>query len=63
MVGFVHNHPDRPFVMGGMFHGQVGLGGGADNRVNLFEPEADTVLFSQKMKASLSPTNLETKFI
>ena len=33
MVGFVHNHPDRPFVMGGMFHGQVGLGGGADNRV------------------------------
>ncbi|WP_246005114.1 hypothetical protein [Kaistella antarctica] len=25
MVGFVHNHPDRPFVMGGMFHGQVGL--------------------------------------
>ncbi|WP_407406147.1 phage baseplate assembly protein V [Chryseobacterium sp.] len=33
MVGFVHNHPDRPFVMGGMFHGQVGLGGGTDNRV------------------------------
>ena len=33
MVGFVHNHPDRPFVMGGMFHGQVGLGGGADNRI------------------------------
>lgn len=33
MVGFVHNHPDRPFVMGGMFHGGIGLGGGADNRV------------------------------
>ena len=33
MVGFVHNHPDRPFVMGGMFHGGVGLGGGTDNRV------------------------------
>ncbi len=33
MVGFVHNHPDRPFVMGGMFHGRVGLGGGSDNRV------------------------------
>ena len=33
MIGFVHNHPDRPFVMGGMFHGQVGLGGGSDNRV------------------------------
>lgn len=33
MIGFVHNHPDRPFVMGGMFHGGVGLGGGVDNRV------------------------------
>lgn len=33
MVGFVHNHPDRPFVMGGMFHGGVGLGGGTDNRL------------------------------
>ncbi len=29
----MHNHPDRPFVMGGMFHGQVGLGEGSDNRV------------------------------
>lgn len=33
MVNFVHSHPDRPFVMGGMFHGGVGLGGGIDNRV------------------------------
>ncbi|MDR6920881.1 MULTISPECIES: type VI secretion system Vgr family protein [Chryseobacterium] len=33
MVNFVHSHPDRPFVMGGMFHGGVGLGGGLDNRV------------------------------
>jgi len=33
MVNFDHNYPDRPFVMGGMFHGGVGLGGFADNRV------------------------------
>lgn len=33
MVGFQHNHPDRPFVMGGMFHGKVGGGGGASNNV------------------------------
>ncbi|MDH2208325.1 MULTISPECIES: type VI secretion system Vgr family protein [Empedobacter] len=33
MVGFVHNHPDRPFLMGGMFHGKVGLGGGSNNSV------------------------------
>ncbi|XZF15764.1 type VI secretion system Vgr family protein [Chitinophagaceae bacterium MMS25-I14] len=33
MVGFVHNHPDRPFVMGGMFHGNTGAGGGDGNNV------------------------------
>ncbi|MCJ7935020.1 MAG: phage baseplate assembly protein V [Chryseobacterium sp.] len=31
IVNFVHQHPDRPFVMGGMFHGGIGSGGGADN--------------------------------
>ncbi|SFI49482.1 type VI secretion system Vgr family protein [Halpernia frigidisoli] len=33
MVGFEHNHPDKPFVMGGMFHGGTALGGFTDNRV------------------------------
>ncbi|XZF14361.1 type VI secretion system Vgr family protein [Chitinophagaceae bacterium MMS25-I14] len=33
MIGFVHHHPDRPFVMGGMFHGLVGAGGGAENHI------------------------------
>ncbi|OJV55509.1 MAG: Vgr family protein [Bacteroidetes bacterium 43-16] len=33
MLGFVHQHPDRPFVMGGLFHGGTGLGGNTDNRV------------------------------
>ncbi|MDN3692985.1 phage baseplate assembly protein V [Chryseobacterium tructae] len=37
MVGFVHNHPDRPFVMGGMFHGGVALGGGIENKVRSFQ--------------------------
>ncbi|MBV8326145.1 phage baseplate assembly protein V [Chryseobacterium sp.] len=31
IVNFVHQHPDRPFVMGGMFHGGIGAGGGANN--------------------------------
>jgi type VI secretion system secreted protein VgrG len=31
VVNFAHQHPDRPFVMGGMFHGQVGGGGGQNN--------------------------------
>lgn len=33
MVGFVHSHPDRPYVMGGLFHGQVGGGGGSGNNI------------------------------
>jgi len=33
MVNFVHSHPDRPFVMGGMFHGKIGGGGGTGNNI------------------------------
>ncbi len=33
MVNFQHNHPDRPFVMGGLFHGKVGAGGGSGNNI------------------------------
>jgi len=33
VVNFVHQHPDRPFVMGGMFHGGVGGGGGTGNNI------------------------------
>ncbi|UKB84999.1 phage baseplate assembly protein V [Chryseobacterium sp. MEBOG06] len=33
IINFVHQHPDRPFVMGGMFHGRVGAGGGVGNNI------------------------------
>lgn len=33
MVGFQHQLPDRPFVLGSMFHGKVGGGGGSGNNV------------------------------
>ncbi|WP_343611374.1 type VI secretion system Vgr family protein [Chryseobacterium oranimense] len=33
MVGFEYHNPDFPFAMGGMFHGQVSLGGGVDNHL------------------------------
>lgn len=33
IINFVHQHPDRPFVMGGMFHGSIGAGGGAGNNI------------------------------
>lgn len=36
IVNFVHLHPDRPFVMGGMFHGGIGAGGGSGNNIMSF---------------------------
>ncbi|CAH0207503.1 phage baseplate assembly protein V [Chryseobacterium sp. Bi04] len=36
IVNFVHLHPDRPFVMGGMFHGGIGAGGGTGNNIMSF---------------------------
>ncbi|HZH73430.1 MAG TPA: phage baseplate assembly protein V [Mariniphaga sp.] len=33
MIGFVHSHPDRPYVMGGLFHGEIGAGGYANNHL------------------------------
>ncbi|PUV24401.1 type VI secretion system Vgr family protein [Sphingobacterium athyrii] len=36
IVNFVHLHPDRPFVMGGMYHGGIGAGGGEGNNIMSF---------------------------
>ncbi|MFP3596918.1 type VI secretion system Vgr family protein [Chryseobacterium sp. SIMBA_029] len=36
IVNFVHLHPDRPFVMGGMYHGGIGAGGGTGNNIMSF---------------------------
>ena len=48
MVNFVHNHPDRPFVMGGMFHGGIGLGGGMSNRVKSIQTRSGhRVIFTE----------------
>ncbi|MFV0345480.1 MAG: type VI secretion system Vgr family protein [Bacteroidales bacterium] len=33
MVGFHYNDPNRPFVMGSLFNGKTGAGGGAKNNV------------------------------
>ncbi len=40
MVDFIHDNPDRPFVLGGMFHGKVGGGGGAGNNVRSFSSKS-----------------------
>lgn len=40
MVNFQHGHPDRPFVMGGMFHGGTGLGGGVNNHLRSIQTKS-----------------------
>ncbi|MGG5210053.1 type VI secretion system Vgr family protein [Chryseobacterium sp. MIQD13] len=44
IVNFVHQHPDRPFVMGGMFHGGVGAGGGAGNNVMSLSSKSGNII-------------------
>lgn len=33
MVSFIGNHPDRPFVLGSLFNGSKGTGGGQENQI------------------------------
>ncbi|GEN66330.1 type VI secretion system Vgr family protein [Chryseobacterium rhizosphaerae] len=44
MVNFVHQHPDRPFVMGGMFHGGAGGGGGQGNNVKSISSKSGHII-------------------
>ncbi|SIS33570.1 Uncharacterized conserved protein, implicated in type VI secretion and phage assembly [Chryseobacterium shigense] len=44
IVNFVHQHPDRPFVMGGMFHGGIGAGGGAGNNVMSLSSKSGNII-------------------
>lgn len=44
IVNFVHQHPDRPFVMGGMFHGGIGGGGGAGNNVKSLSSKSGNII-------------------
>ena len=44
IINFVHQHPDRPFVMGGMFHGGVGGGGGAGNNIKSLSSKSGNII-------------------
>ncbi|MDV3928928.1 Vgr family protein [Elizabethkingia anophelis] len=47
MVNFQHGHPDRPFVMGGMFHGGTGIGGNIDNHIKSIQTRSgNKVIFN-----------------
>ncbi|WP_419868495.1 type VI secretion system Vgr family protein [Chryseobacterium sp. CT-SW4] len=44
VVNFVHQHPDRPFVMGGMFHGGIGGGGGTGNNIKSLSSKSGHII-------------------
>lgn len=44
IVNFVHQHPDRPFVMGGMFHGGAGGGGGTGNNIKSLSSKSGNII-------------------
>lgn len=44
IVNFVHQHPDRPFVMGGMYHGGIGGGGGAGNNIMSLSSKSGNII-------------------
>lgn len=44
VANFAHQHPDRPFVMGGIYHGKVGGGGGAGNNVRSFSSKSGNII-------------------
>lgn len=54
MVGFVHNHPDRPFVMGGMFHGDTALGGGVDNHLKSIQTRSGIRILMNDTEGSVN---------
>ncbi|MCT3951435.1 Vgr family protein, partial [Elizabethkingia anophelis] len=54
MVGFVHNHPDRPFVMGGIFHGGTGLGGGVNNHLKSIQTRSGIKVLMNDAEGSVN---------
>ncbi|MBC7388978.1 MAG: hypothetical protein H7329_07205, partial [Opitutaceae bacterium] len=60
ILGFEHNHPSRPFVLGSVFHGKNGAGGGKENNVKTIKTrsghtislddtkDAETIIISDK---------------
>lgn len=65
MVGFEYHNPDFPFAMGGMFHGKVGLGGGADNHLKSIQTRSgNKILFNDtEGQGSIRTEDGSTNFI
>ncbi|MGS4344295.1 type VI secretion system Vgr family protein [Myroides odoratus] len=54
MVSFIGNHPDRPFVLGSLFYGSTGIGGGQENQIkSLRTRSGHTLRFTEEESIEL----------
>lgn len=44
LIGFMNQHPDQPFVMGGLFHGQIAQGGGKENSMKSWSTKSGHII-------------------
>lgn len=54
MVGFVHNHPDMPYVMHAMFTGKTGSGGGEGNNIKSITMKGGSTITFDEAKQSIT---------
>ena len=53
LVGFRYNDPDRPFVMGSIFHGKSAAGGGKDNKIKTISSNSGNTITLNDDKGSM----------
>ncbi|RYE00215.1 MAG: Vgr family protein [Sphingobacteriales bacterium] len=54
MVGFMHNHPDMPYVMHAMFTGKTGSGGGDGNNIKSITMKGGSTITFDEAKQSIT---------
>ncbi|WP_294329415.1 phage baseplate assembly protein V [uncultured Chryseobacterium sp.] len=54
MVGFEYHNPDFPFAMGGMFHGNVALGGGVNNHLKSIQTRSGIRILMNDAEGSVN---------
>jgi len=53
MLGFRYNDPNRPFVMGSLFNGKIGAGGGKENNVKSLSSKSGNIIKLNDEKGSV----------
>ncbi|MDB5248596.1 MAG: hypothetical protein JWQ40_2990 [Segetibacter sp.] len=53
IVGFRYNDPDRPFVIGSLFHGKNAAGGGKDNKIKTLGTNSGNTITMDDDKGSM----------